>query len=80
MIPEFTIPSSLPPMSTDWGAHSVSSMDEPLSSRSVTDRLDVSDPSRFMMVARSPTACTTATMSTIDPAWIWSTSAILRNW
>ena len=55
-------------------------MDELLSSRSVTDRLDVSDPSRFMMVARSPTACTTATMSTIDPAWIWSTSAILRNW
>ena len=48
------------PTSLACGAHSVSSTDAPLSSRRIMDRLLVSEPSRFMMVASSPTECTTS--------------------
>ena len=63
-------------MSSACGAQSVSSIDAPLSSRSVIERFDVSPPSRFMIVLSSPTWCTTAQTSTREPLLMWSTSAI----
>ena len=77
--PALVICSSFPPTSTLCGAHIVSSMLAPLSSLRTTERLDVSEPSRFRIVVRSPTECTTATTSTIAPWAICSTSAIFLN-
>ena len=74
-----TIASSLPPTSIACGAHMVSSMDAPLSSRRCTDRLLVSPPSRFMMVARSPTVCTTPMTSAMPPTKASSMDAIFWN-
>ena len=71
-----TMTSSLPPMSTACGAHIVSSTDAPLSSRMCTERLLVSPPSRFMIVARSPTVCTTPMTSTMPPTMASSMDAI----
>ena len=56
LAPPLVIASSLPPTSTLCGAHIVSSMDDPLLSRRVIERLLVSLPSRFMIVTSSPTA------------------------
>ena len=77
--PPLVIASSLPPRSTLCGAHIVSSMELPESSRRMIDLLLVSVPSRFMIVTSSPTACTTATTSTIAPEGICSKSLIFRN-
>ena len=71
--------SICPPISTECGSQSVNSMDVSESSRIITERFEVSEPSRFMIVVKSPTEYAMPMTSTISPALSASSSESFLN-